>query len=189
MTDYSKIEIVKAIITELLLKSGIPGSVEFEESITKGLVFNISSPDSFLLIGRQGATLHSLQILVRALAAKKLQSQEPFWFTRTPNQNNQDGGAIKTTENLNVEDKGRRLVFGFTLDVDDYKRKREWFLKETAKAAVEKAKMTGRSQALEPMPNYERRLVHAYLQGHCPEAESSSIGDEPYRKVVIRIKR
>ena len=156
MTDYSKIEIVKTTITELLEKAGIPGSVEFEESITKGLVFNIGSPDSFLLIGRQGATLHSLQVLVRALAAKKLQSQEPFWFT---------------------------------LDVDDYKRKREWFLKETAKAAVEKAKMTGRAQALEPMPNYERRLVHAYLQEHCPEAESSSIGNEPYRKVVIRMKK
>src|SRR5882724_2915486 len=129
MTDYNKIEIVKNIITELLKQSGINGSVEFEESITKGLVFNISSPDSYLLIGRQGLTLHAVQILVQALAAKKLQSQEPFWFS---------------------------------LDVDDYKRKREWFLKEMAKAAFEKAKMTGRAQALEPMPNYERRLVHAY---------------------------
>jgi spoIIIJ-associated protein len=156
MTDYNKIEIVKNIITELLEKSGLSGSVEFEESITKGLVFNISSSDSYLLIGRQGATLHALQILVQALAAKKLQSQEPFWFT---------------------------------LDVDDYKRKREWYLKETAKAAADKAKMTGRAQALEPMPNYERRLVHAYLQEHEPQIESSSIGNEPYRKVVIRVKR
>lgn len=156
MTDYNKIEIVKNIIVELLDKCDVKASVEFEESITKGLVFNISTPDSYLLIGRQGATLHSLQILVQTLAVKKLQSQEPFWFT---------------------------------IDVDDYKRKREWYLKETAKAAMEKAKMTGRAQALEPMPNYERRLVHAYLQEHCPEAESSSIGDEPYRKVIIRIKR
>ena len=156
MTDYDKIEIVKNIITELLQKSGLSGSVEFEESITKGLVFNISSPDSYLLIGRQGATLHALQILVQALSAKKMQSQEPFWFT---------------------------------LDVDDYKRKREWFLKETAKAAADKAKMTGRAQALEPMPNYERRLVHAYLQEHEPQIESSSIGNEPYRKVVIRVKK
>ena len=156
MTDYNKIEIVKSIIAELLQKAGIAGNVEFEESITKGLVFNISSPDSFLLIGRQGATLHALQILVQALAAKKFNSQEPFWFT---------------------------------LDVDDYKRKREWYLKETAKAAFEKAKMTGRAQALEPMPNYERRLIHAYLQEHCPEAESTSMGFEPYRKVVIKVKR
>ena len=159
MTDYNKIEIVKNIILELLKQCSIDGAVEFEESITKGLVFNISTPDSYLLIGRQGATLHALQILVQALSAKKFNppagGQEPFWFT---------------------------------LDVDDYKRKREWFLKETAKAASDKAKVTGRAQALEPMPNYERRLIHAYLQEHCPEVESSSMGNEPYRKVVIRAK-
>jgi spoIIIJ-associated protein len=166
MTDYSKIEIVKNIISELLAKSGIPGSVEFEESITKGLVFNISSPDSFLLIGRQGATLHAIQILVQALTAKKLQPEE----SASP-------------------DASRAEPFWFTLDVDDYKRKREWFLKETAKAAAEQAKKTGRAQALEPMPNYERRLVHAYLQEHNPEIESSSIDNDPYRRVVIRIKR
>lgn len=166
MTDYNKIEQIKQIITELLQKAGIPGSVEFEESITKGLVFNISSSDSFLLIGRQGATLHALQILVQALAAKKFNSQEPA------SPDGSQGGP-----------------FWFTLDVDDYKRKREWYLKETAKGAVEKARMTGRAQALEPMPNYERRLVHAYLQEHHPEAESTSMGYEPYRQVVIKLKK
>ena len=156
MTDYNKIETAKSVIVELLENCGVPAAVEFEESITKGLVFNIATPESYLLIGRQGSTLHSLQILAQALVAKKLNSQEPFWFT---------------------------------LDVDDYKRKREWLLKETAKAAADKAKLTGRSQALEPMPNYERRLVHAYLQEHCPEVFSDSIGNDPYRKVVIRLKR
>lgn len=159
MTDYNKIEQIKQIILELMEKCGISGSVEFEESITKGLVFNISTPDSYLLIGRQGSTLHAFQILVQSLAHKKLSTQpqeEPLWFS---------------------------------LDVDDYKRKREWFLKETAKAAVEKLKKTGRAQALEPMPNYERRLIHAYIQEHFSDVESASIDNEPYRKVVIRIKR
>ena len=160
MTDYNKIETAKNVIIELLQNCGVPASVEFEESITKGLVFNIATSESYLLIGRQGSTLHSLQILAQALVSKKLSPpggvQEPFWFT---------------------------------LDVDDYKRKREWLLKETAKAAADKAKLTGRSQALEPMPNYERRLVHAYLQEHCPEVFSDSIGNDPYRKVVIRLKR
>ncbi len=156
MTDYEKIETVKNIIIELLDKCGIKASVEFEESITKGLIFNISSQDSYLLIGRQGATLHSLQILIQALAAKKLQSAEPFWFT---------------------------------VDVDDYKRKREWFLKETAKGAVEQIKRTGRPVALEPMPNYERRFVHAYLQEHSPEVYTESIGQEPHRKIIIKLKK
>jgi spoIIIJ-associated protein len=176
MTDYNKIELVKSIISELLQKGGISGKVEFEESITKGLVFNISSPDSFLLIGRQGATLHALQILVQALAAKKFNYQEPA-SPGSSRQGEAEAGASQGGP------------FWFTLDVDDYKRKREWYLKETAKAAFEKAKMTGRAQALEPMPNYERRLIHAYLQEHHPEAESSSMGFEPYRKVVIKPKR
>lgn len=155
MTDYDKIEQVKNIIIELLGKIGVDAEVEYEESITKGLIFNINCRDSFLLIGRQGETLHALQILAQSLVGKRLQSQQPFWFT---------------------------------LDVDDYKRKREWYLKETAKAAVGHIKKTGRAVSLEPMPNYERRFVHAYLQEHHPEAESSSIGNEPYRKVVIRLK-
>lgn len=156
MTDYNKIEEVKQIIIELLEKLGIKASVEFEESITKGLIFNIATPDSYLIIGRQGATLHSLQILVQSLVFKRLKSQEPFWFT---------------------------------LDVDDYKRKREWYLKETAKGAADQLKRTGRPQALEPMPNYERRFVHAYLQENCPEVESSSVGEDPYRKIIIKLKR
>jgi len=159
MTDYNKIELVKNIILEVLQKMGLSVNVEFEESITKGLVFNISTPDSYLLIGRQGATLHSLQVLIQALVARRLMSQgenEPFWFM---------------------------------IDVDDYKRKREWFLKETAKGAVEHLKKTGRPVALEPMPNYERRFVHSFLQENFPDYESSSIGEEPYRKIVIREKR
>ena len=160
MTDYNKIEQAKSVVLELMQKCGFEGTVEFEESITKGLIFNISIRDSYLLIGRQGATLHAFQILAQALVSKK--------FSRA-----------------GVGDSH----FWFTIDVDDYKRKREWFIKETAKAAVEKLKVTGRAQGLEPMPNYERRLVHAYLQEHHPEVESSSIGNEPYRKVVIRLKR
>jgi spoIIIJ-associated protein len=77
----------------------------------------------------------------------------------------------------------------FTLDVDDYKMKREWFLKETARGAVEQLKKTGRAQALEPMPNYERRIVHAYLQEHAPEVFSESVDEEPYRRIVIRLKK
>ncbi len=156
MTDYDKIEVVKTIIQELLQQIGMRGQVEFEESITKGLIFNISTPDSYLLIGKQGATLHSLQILIQAIAARRLHSEAPFWFT---------------------------------VDVDDYKRKREWYLKETAKGAVEQLKRTGRAVALEPMPNYERRYIHAYLQEYHPEVESLSQGEEPYRKIIIRLKK
>ena len=156
MTDYNKIEAVKQIIEETLQALGVPAKVEFEESITKGLIFNISSPESYLLIGRQGATLHALQILVQNIAVKRLAADNPFWFT---------------------------------LDVDDYKRKREWYLKETVKEAVEHLKKTDKPVRLEAMPAYERRFVHAYLQEHFSDVESESQGEEPHRKIVIRYKR
>ena len=155
MTDYDKIEQVKQIIEELLAQMGLKATVEFEESITKGLVYNINMPDPFLLIGRQGTTLHSFQILAQALVARRLKLERPLWFM---------------------------------IDVDDHKRKREWYLKETAKGAVEQLKRVGRPVALEPMPNYDRRFVHAYLQDNAPEVESSSVGHDPHRKIVIRLK-
>jgi spoIIIJ-associated protein len=156
MTDYSKIELIQKTIEDLLKHLEMENArVSYEESITKGLVFNIDcGHDSYMLIGRQGSTLHSLQILVGQMVANKL--KEPFRFT---------------------------------LDVDDYKMKREWFLKETAKAAVEHIKKTGRAAALEPMPSFERRFIHAYVQENFPEVESGSIGRDPYRKIVIRLKR
>lgn len=158
MTDYSQIEQAKAAIEELLQKMGVEATAEYEESIIKGLIFNIASYDSYLLIGRQGITLHALQTLAQAIVSKKLSTA------------------------------GGQPLF-FSLDVDDYKRKREWFLKETARAAVDQLKKTGRSLALEPMPNYERRLVHAFLQENFPDIESGSSGEEPYRKIILRLKR
>jgi spoIIIJ-associated protein len=156
MTDFEKIEKIKQLILELLHNAGFSASVEFEESATKGLVFNILSEESYMLIGKQGATLHALQILIQALVSKKFSGQEPLWFS---------------------------------LDVDDYKRKREWYLKETAKAAAEKLKNTGRSQGLEPMPAYERRFVHSFLQENEPDVFSESDGQEPYRRIILRLKK
>lgn len=155
MTDYDKVEQVKTLLQDLLDKMGVQAQVEFEDSLIKGLVFNISSKDSRLLIGRQGSTLHSLEILAHALVARSFSGSDTFYFT---------------------------------LDVDDYKRKREWFLKEEARNAVEEVKRTGRSVTLEPMPNYERRYVHAFMQENYPDVLSGSVGEEPNRKIVIKLK-
>jgi spoIIIJ-associated protein len=154
MTDYDKAEQVKQLIQELLNHMGVQGRVEYEDSLLKGLVFNIHSRESRLLIGHQGGTLHALEILCHAIAARKLPG-EPFYFS---------------------------------LDVDDYKRKREWLLKEMAQKAVEDLKRSRRAVPLEPMPNYERRYIHAYLQERHPEVMSASEGREPYRRIVLKLR-
>lgn len=74
--------------------------------------------------------------------------------------------------------------YRITLDCGNYREKREETLKELAKKLSEKAKKTGRSQALEPMNPYERRIIHAVVS-NIDGVSSKSKGEEPHRKVVI----
>lgn len=79
------------------------------------------------------------------------------------------------------------VVERFSIDVDDYRRKREWFLRETAKKALEQVKHTHHPVMLEPMPSYERRMIHAYLSEDF-NYETESVGFEPNRRIVIKPK-
>jgi spoIIIJ-associated protein len=74
------------------------------------------------------------------------------------------------------------------LDTEDYRKKREETLIKLAKRLAQKTKKTGSRTVLEPMNPYERRILHATLQ-HDPSIETHSEGEEPFRRVVIDLKR
>ncbi len=76
----------------------------------------------------------------------------------------------------------------FSLDVDDYKRKREWYLKETVQGAVAHLEKAGKQVGLVPMPSYERRFVHSYIQERYPQVESESVGVAQSRRIVLKKK-
>lgn len=78
----------------------------------------------------------------------------------------------------------RRIV----LDIEEYRRRREETLRRVAGKAGERVKRTGRAIILEPMSAAERRIVHMALQGD-PEVSTHSEGEEPYRRVVVTLKR
>lgn len=71
-----------------------------------------------------------------------------------------------------------------TLDCGNYREKRKEALKELAQKISAKVKRTGRSQMLEPMNPYERRIIHAVIS-NVEGVTSKSKGDEPNRRVVI----
>ena len=71
-----------------------------------------------------------------------------------------------------------------TIDCGNYREKREVALKELAKKIAGKVKRTGRSQMLEPMNPYERRIIHAVIT-EIDGVTSKSKGEEPNRRVVI----
>jgi len=75
-----------------------------------------------------------------------------------------------------------------TLDVGNYREKREETLVKLAKRLADKVYKTRKSMTLEPMNPYERRIIHATLQNY-KGVETYSVGDEPNRKVVIKYKK
>ena len=74
------------------------------------------------------------------------------------------------------------------LDTENYRARREETLRHLAKNIAHKVKRTRRPVAIEPMNPYERRIIHSSLQSD-PYVTTHSEGEEPYRKVVVTLKR
>lgn len=74
------------------------------------------------------------------------------------------------------------------LDTENYRARREETLKHLAKNIAHKVKRNRRPVILEPMNPYERRIIHSTLQSD-PYVTTHSEGEEPYRKVVVTLKR
>lgn len=74
-----------------------------------------------------------------------------------------------------------------SIDSGDYRQKRTETLEHLAQKLARNAVKTGRSTRLEPMNPYERRIIHAAVS-KVEGATSSSIGEEPNRRVVISAK-
>ena len=74
------------------------------------------------------------------------------------------------------------------LDIENYRERREDSLENLARSCAAKVKKTRRPIVLEPMNPYERRIIHSCLQND-RSVITSSEGEEPYRHVVISLKR
>jgi spoIIIJ-associated protein len=80
--------------------------------------------------------------------------------------------------------KGEKDYYRITLDSCGYRAKRKVILEELAKKVSKNVLRTGRSQSLEPMNPYERRIIHATIS-QIDGVTSRSVGEEPFRKVII----
>ena len=74
------------------------------------------------------------------------------------------------------------------VDTEDYRKRRKDTLENLAKNIAYKVKRTKRSVALEPMNPFERRVIHSALQND-KYVTTHSEGEEPYRKVVVSLKK
>ena len=74
------------------------------------------------------------------------------------------------------------------VDTENYRSRRKETLENLAKNIAYKVKRTKRSVSLEPMNPYERRIIHSALQND-RYVTTHSEGDEPFRRVVVTLKR
>ena len=74
------------------------------------------------------------------------------------------------------------------VDTENYRQRRKETLENLAKNISFKVKRSKRSVSLEPMNPYERRIIHSALQDD-KYVTTKSEGEEPYRHVIILLKR
>ncbi len=87
-----------------------------------------------------------------------------------------------------VVNKGSEEYVRVKVDTEDYRKRRKETLENLAKNIAYKVKRTKRSVSLEPMNPYERRIIHSALQND-RYVTTHSEGEEPFRRVVVTLKR
>lgn len=80
--------------------------------------------------------------------------------------------------------KGDKEYYRISVDSCGYREKRKAILEDLALKISKTVLRTGRTSTLEPMNPYERRIIHSAV-ANIEGVTSKSIGEEPYRKVVI----
>ena len=95
--------------------------------------------------------------------------------------------SLQTVLNSVLKNKmktGLRVI----LDICGYKEERKKTLEDLAVRVAETVVKTGKSITLDPMRPYERKIIHSKLQENS-KIRTHSVGEEPYRKIVISLKK
>lgn len=87
-----------------------------------------------------------------------------------------------------VVNKEKEKYTKVVVDAENYRAKRERTLEQLANRLAAKVVKTRKHIRLEPMNPYERKVIHATLQKN-PNITTRSEGEEPYRRVVIELKK
>ncbi len=94
--------------------------------------------------------------------------------------------ALQTMLNQHIFAKTGEWL-SLTVNVNDYRERREIALKAMADAAVNKVTSSGQAYTLPPLPANERRIIHMYLTDH-PQITTESTGEGRGRSIVISPK-
>lgn len=140
---------IKEYLIDITKKMGLNINIEVKKR-DDNIKFVMYSDNNAILIGKNGKTLESLNLITRQMLSQEL-----------------------------------GFVFRFSLDVEEYKQKRENDLERLAKRTAREVASTKIEVKLDSMNSYERRIVHNALTDR-KDVYTESIGEEPNRCVVIK---
>jgi spoIIIJ-associated protein len=95
--------------------------------------------------------------------------------------------ALQYLMNL-VAQRDARDRLRIVLDIEDYRKRRAETLEQLALRLADRAKRSGERVVLEPMTPHERKIIHMSLQSDS-RIETFSEGQEPFRRVVITVRK
>ncbi len=137
--------------------SAAPDGEEFIKTETEFVypAIVIDGDDTGILIGHHGETLDAIQYLVNLALYRR-----------------------------NKAEKGGRENIKITVDIENYREKREETLRALARRMASRAVKYKKNVFLEPMNPYERRIIHSELQTY-PDVATHSVGSDINRKIII----
>ena len=138
-------------------------TIDFDEE-NNNMDINLEGSEMGILIGKRGQTLDALQYLISLFVNKE---SEAYVRVKLDTENYR-ARRKDTLENL-----AKNIAFK---------------VKRTKRPVSLEPKRSRRSVTLEPMNPYERRIIHSALQNDKYVATRSE-GEEPYRKVVVYLKK
>lgn len=156
-------DILDNILGLLLLE----GSYDIQED-ESGFHVMVETTDAGRLIGFKGESLTSLQLLINQIMSRNAGKEVPA-----------------LSEALSEAKGGVEGFKRIILDVSGWRQNKENELAEKAKQWAEQVKQSGTEMELEPMPSWQRRIIHMSVQ-EIAGVESESIGEGRDRHLVIR---
>ncbi len=100
------------------------------------------------------------------------------------------GETLYALQNIlsSIAGKGIENRVKVILDIEGYKAKREKTLEDLAEKVAKTVIRTKTPIKLEPMQAYERKIIHSKLQQNS-KVETTSVGEEPHRRIVVSLKK
>jgi spoIIIJ-associated protein len=193
-------------ITEALIKLGTTSDQIEYEVVEKGSAgfLGIARKDAVIKVRRKySVTEDTREFLSNIFKAMKLEVEIVIELDEETNTVNVDlkgddmgvligkrGQTLDSLQylaNLAVNRRAENYV-KVKIDTEDYRKRRRETLENLAKNIAYKVKRTKHPVSLEPMNPFERRVIHSTLQND-KFVTTHSEGEEPYRHVVVTLKK